>query len=93
MYSNYEEYMRNVLGYSMPNTYREAGNYYDTMQSNASMQLNANIQEVNRFYPEIYGIVYPVVQKACSRKGFGSVTEEQINQLVDEVYNVIEPRR
>ena len=83
MYNNYEEYMRSVLGYSMPNTYMEA-DYYD------NMRVNQNMTEVNNFYPEIYGIVYPVVQKVCSRRGFVNISEEQINEMVEEVYNVIE---
>lgn len=86
MYRNYEEYMQSVLGYSAPsnNTYRETN--YDVMR------VNQNMQEVNSLYPEIYGIVYPVVQKVCSRISGYSISKEQIDQMVDEVYNVIEPR-
>ena len=56
MYRNYEEYMQTVLGYNAnPNTYnRETEGYYDVMQ------VNSNIQELNKFYPEIYGIVYKI---------------------------------
>ena len=87
MYRNYEEYMQTVLGYNVtPNTYnRDVENYYDVMQ------VNPNMQELNRFYPEIYGIVYPVVQKVCGRRSLSNVSEEQISQMVEEVYNVIEP--
>ncbi len=86
MYNSYEEYMQSVLGYNSPNTYRETENnyYYDTMR------VNQNMQEVNNLYPEIYGIVYPVVQKVCSRRGFLNINEEQINQMVEEVYSVVE---
>lgn len=86
MYNSYEEYMQSVLGYNPPNTYRETENnyYYDTMR------VNQNMQEVNNLYPEIYGIVYPVVQKVCSRRGFVNINEEQINQMVEEVYSVVE---
>ena len=61
MYNSYEEYMQSVLGYNMPNTYRESENYY-------MPQMSSNMQEVNRLYPEIYSIVYPMVQKVCSKK-------------------------
>lgn len=87
MYNNYEEYMQNVLGYNngAQNTYRESENYYyDTMR------VNQNVQEMNSFYPEIYGIVYPMVQKVCSRRGQIPITEETLSQMVDEIYNVIE---
>ncbi len=87
MYNNYEEYMRSVLGYNAPNnTYRESENYYYE-----PMKMNPNLQEVNAFYPEIYGIVYPVVQKVCSRRNLYNITKEQIDQMVEEVYNVVEP--
>ncbi len=86
MYNNYEEYMQSMLGYNAPNnTYREANNYYyDTMK------VNQNMQEVNSLYPEIYGIVYPVVQKVCSRMNLYNMSKEYIDQMVDEVYNVVE---
>ena len=86
MYRSYEEYMQTVLGYNTnPNTYnRDIGGY-------SAMQINPNMQELNKFYPEIYGIVYPVVQKVCTRRNLSNITEEQISQMVEEVYNVIEP--
>ena len=95
MYRSYEEYMQTVLGYNtnpntygynyaMPNTYREAEMYN-------SVQVNPNMQELNKLYPEIYGIVYPVVQKVCSRRNMSNVTEEMISEMVEEVYGVIEP--
>ncbi len=86
MYNNYEEYMQTVLGYNIPNTYKEYENnyYYDTVK------INSNMQEVNTLYPEIYRIIYPVIQKACSIRTFVSFREEQIDQIVEEVYNVVE---
>ncbi len=86
MYNNYEEYMQNVLGVNRPNTYRENENYYYDVQ-----RVNQNMQEINSLYPEIYGVVYPVVQKVCSRRNVSGITNEQINKMVEEVYNVIEP--
>lgn len=88
MYRNYEEYMQSVLGYNAPNngnTYMEQ-DYYDMAR------VNQNMQDVNSLYPEIYGIVYPVVQKVCSRRSGYSISKEQIEQMVDEVYDVVEPR-
>ena len=86
MYNSYEEYMQNVLGYNTQGTYRENENYYYDVA-----RVNQNMQEVNKLYPEIYSIVYPVVQKVCTRRNLSGITEEQISQMVEEVYNVIEP--
>lgn len=87
MYNSIDEYMQSVLGMNMPNTYMPNGNnYYDARVQEPVMQ------EPNRLYPEIYGIVYPVVQKVCSRRNTFQITEELINEMVEEVYNVVEPR-
>lgn len=88
MYNDYEEYMRSVLGYKTQDTYRENDDYYYYDITRA----NRNIQEVNKLYPEIYGIIYPMVQKICIRRSVGTITEETLTQMVDEIYNVIEPR-
>ena len=85
MYRGYEDYMQTVLGYSYgPDTYREAEIYNN-------IQMNSNIQDLNRLYPEIYKIVYPVIQKVCARRTMSNITEEMISEMVEEVYRVIEP--
>ena len=61
MYNSYEEYMQSMLGFNAPNTYRENGGYYEVQG------VNSNIQDTSRFYPEIYGVVYPLVQKVCGK--------------------------
>lgn len=87
MYNSYEEYMQSRLGYNVPNnTYNTNSNYYGVTR------INPNMQRINEFYPEIYGIVYPVVQKVCSRKSMYNISEEILEQMVNEVYDVIEPR-
>ena len=85
MYNEYEEYMRSVLGYNNPeqNTYEH--NY------NNVMRVNQNMQEVNHLYPEIYGVVYPLVQKMCSKKVNVPINEDIISQMVNEIYDIIEP--
>ena len=95
MYRGYEDYMQSVLGYNanpstngynytIPNTYREAEMYN-------AVQINPNMQEINKLYPEIYDVVYPVVQKVWSRRNVANITEEMISEMVEEVYGVIEP--
>lgn len=86
MYNTYEEYMQNVLGVTYPNTYNMPvnNNYFEPRND------TVNLQEINNLYPEIYGIVYPMVQKVCGRSGIGMCDERQINEMVEEVYNAIE---
>ena len=86
MFNDYEEYMRSVLGYKTADTYTQSDNYYYDVG-----RMNANMQDTSRLYPEIYGIIYPMVQKVCSRRNFGNLTEEMLNEMVNEIYNVIEP--
>ncbi len=87
MFNSYEEYMQSVLGMNIPNTYANKTNeYYEPRM------MDMNMQDVNRLYPEIYGIVYPMVQTACSRRNITRIDEMQINEMVDEIYTALEPR-
>lgn len=93
--SIYEEYMRNVLGYQpMDNTYNY-DMYYDNSEMgnmlNMSAMSNMQRQELENCYPEIYRIVYPMIQKACAQN-FNSLTREQIDKMTDEIYFAIEDR-
>ena len=95
MYNSYEEYMQNVLGLNVPNTYGQGNmGYYGDMQMQTQVQmqnLDTNFTEVNKYYPEIYRILYPMIQKACSKGNRGLLNEAQINEMVEEVYSAIEP--
>ena len=63
MFNSYEEYMQNVLGVKSQNTYMQGmENYFEPRIQ------EVNMQEINNLYPDIYRIVYPMVQKACSRR-------------------------
>lgn len=103
--SLYEDYMRNVLGYQSVNNYQDTYRYndydnyfgYDVVmpQSMQTRQMtamsNIQIQELESCYPDIYRIVYPMVQKACSENR-GEVTAELIDRLTDEIYSAVEDR-
>lgn len=84
--SNYEEYMRNVLGYNMgmQNTYLEERDMYEINNNYEGMNLEA-------LYPDIYRMIYPMVQKVCTR-ATGAINEELIKSMTDEVYNAMEER-
>lgn len=92
--SIYDEYMRSVLGYqpmNFNNTYDT--NYDDFSMSNTSYDMTAmsNIQraELENCYPEIYKIVFPMVQKACMQNT-RPITRELIDSMTEEIYFSIE---
>ena len=85
--SIYEEYMRSVLGYQpMNNTYDMNYENWD-MSSMNSQQM----QELEDCYPEIYRIVYPMVQSACMRNT-RPITRELIDSMTDEIYYALEDK-
>ncbi len=99
--SLYEDYMRSVLGYqgmnNYPNTYNNINydNYerYDsyavpTMSPMTAMS-NIQMQELEKCYPDIYRIIYPMVQRACSQNT-RPITREVIETMADEIYYAIE---
>ena len=81
--SIYEEYMRSVLGYQPMNTYDMN---YNNMEMNT-----IQIQELENCYPEIYRIIYPMVQKACNQNT-RPITRELIDNMTDEIYFAIEDK-
>lgn len=90
MYSEtYEDYIRSILGY--PNygsnnyNYRE-NNYQDTSISDRN---NREVQELETCYPEIYKVVYPMVNKACSTNT-RPITAQLIEELTNEIYLSVE---
>lgn len=86
MNSLYEEYMRNVLGFDTQNTY----NMYSSSNINQmNVMNNIQQQELENCYPDIYRIVYPMVQKACMNNT-RMVNKELIDELTDEIYFSVE---
>lgn len=90
--SVYEEYMRSVLGYQpvdYNNTYDMS---YDRFEmSDMTAMNNMQMQELENCYPDIYRIVYPMVQKACSQNT-RPITRELVDSMTDEVYFAVEDR-
>ena len=88
---NYEEYMRSVLGYSMPygdNTYMQNmyGNDFYDMQPIQNLKNNETLES---FYPDVYKLVHPMVCKICSSAPM-NITEENIENMTNEIYINIE---
>ena len=80
----YDDYIRNVLGYDKysPKECYECNNY------NPNYRENRN-QNLERMYPDIYNLIYPMVRNTCQSIG-DDVTEEKINFYVEELYRNIE---
>ena len=90
--SIYEEYMRSVLGFqpaNYDNTYDMGYDRFD--MSNMTAMNNVQMQELENCYPDIYRIVYPMVQRVCSQNT-RPVTRELIDSMTDEIYFSIEDR-
>ena len=92
--SIYDEYMRSVLGYQPMNfnsTYDR--NYDDFFMSNTLHDMTAmsNIQrqELENCYPDIYRMVFPMIQKACMQNT-RTITRELIDSMTEEIYFAIE---
>lgn len=87
--SLYEEYMRSVLGYEpmgYPNTYdMNSDNMYDSTINYNEMRND----ELEECYPDIYRIVYPMVQKAC-RQNTRPMTRELVDNMTNEIYYALE---
>lgn len=75
--SLYEEYMRSVLGYN--NTYDYEYSRIENNQNN----------ELEQCYPEMYRIVYPMVQKACN-ENTRTINKELIDEMTNEIYFSVE---
>lgn len=80
--TQYEEYMRTVLGYT-PNYMQDVfmGNNYYIMQTNNSM--------LDDLYPDMYKKVYPLVCSECNKNNM-PITQEILEQMTDNVLNQIE---
>ena len=92
-YQNYEDYMRNVLGCSpyVPNDYTYTDEQEDIYNySNDMMQMQPT-QDLSSFYPEIYRITYPMVCKVCNVNINRELTKELLEQMIDEIYKIVEP--
>lgn len=75
--SIYEEYMRSVLGY-------QPVRYENTYKMDIATMNFGQIKELEGCYPDIYKIVYPMVQKVC-KQNTQFITKELIDDMVNEV--------
>lgn len=87
-YQNYEDYMRNVLGYPIEqNTYENYPNMpYEPLTYPVSTHYSEEIMEL---YPETYKLIYPMVCKMCDANT-KPITRELLDQMTEEIYLNIE---
>ena len=78
-YDNYERYD----SYVVPTMSSIASNQTMTAMSNIQMQ------ELENCYPDIYRIIYPMVQRACTQNT-RQITREVIETMTDEIYFAID---
>ena len=86
-YNDYEDYMRNVLGYTgmNTNTYQQYDNNYNNMQFD-TYQVRNELYDIERMYPEIYRIINPMVCTACNNNN-QPVNEQMLEQMTNDIYD------
>lgn len=81
----YDEYIRSILGYPHTNSYNNYQNYSNQNNYNSAN----NNSELEKCYPEIYKIVYPMITKKCANAK-QDLTKEDIENMTDEIYYALE---
>lgn len=85
----YDDYIRSILGYPKNNKVDSLNNNdYDTHINNK----NIVNMELEKNYPEIYKIVYPMITKKCQDLNF-DITIEEIENITNEIYYAVEENR
>ena len=97
MYYNYDEYMREVLGYPATNQNNQNNQnnrsdpnipYEEFSQTPITYENNTyfrNQNDLTNYYPEIYKMLMPMVKKACDNL-YEPVTEDDITKMALEIY-------
>lgn len=86
-HETYEDYIRSILGYPNYGSNNGVINTYQPMAMNE--RNNSQTQELEACYPEIYKVVYPMINKACSTNT-RPITSQLIDELTNEIYVSLE---
>lgn len=105
-YQNNNDYMRDAFFYSQPqsNTYQYNGmnNYMPVQNSMPNSNMYSQINPFNNMnssscqnslenmYPQVYRVVDPVARRVITNNPYQCYTEDNINNMVDTVYNIVE---
>ena len=84
--NNYEEYIRSILGYPYTTNFNANTMYSARYPETNETNMRNDLEDC---YPEIYKIIYPMVQKSCDGN-MGANSREEIEQMTDEIYSAIE---
>ena len=76
-YPSYEDYMRDIF-------------YFNGLQNtnNGYPYMGFNNQNLNDYFPSIYRIVNPVVQKVINGNNYQFTNEDSVNNIVDVVLGI-----
>lgn len=90
-YQNYEDYMRQVLGYPIndPNIYETYDYRNENTYSSNQAQNNLTEAEIKALYPDSYNIIYPLVCKACETNN-EPISKSVVDKMTDDVYKLVE---
>ena len=80
-YNSYEEYLRDVLGYSNPHK----NSLYATYPVYQTRDIQRQNEELESMYPEIYHVVQPLVSQSCTRVSY-PFTQKQLEEMTDVIY-------
>lgn len=92
--NSYEDYMKYLLGYSCDegeNNDIKTTTYDELIEVGTDDSACPTEEQFIELYPDIYKTVYPMVCKACMNVNTrGTITEELVMQLTNEVYEALE---
>lgn len=77
-YPSYEDYMRDIF-------------YFNGLQNTNTAypyMMGFNNQNLNDYFPSIYRIVYPVIQRVVSGNNYQFTNEDSVNNIVDVVLGI-----
>ena len=80
-YTNYDEYMRSILGYPDMRMNMNIMNQCDNF--------NPYSDDLERMYPEVYRVVHPMVCRVCDNVTM-PVTESMLDSMTDDIYDRVE---
>lgn len=85
-YQNYDDYMRNVLGFSNMNCPNYPNMYMNSQMPFQTMNMNQFCDSLERMYPDTYRVIYPMVVSACNNVTM-PVTEDMLDAMTNDIYD------
>lgn len=85
MYYNYDEYMREVLGYPKTND-RNSVPQEEAYQASVTYRPDYETRtDLTMCYPDVYKMLTPMIRKACENL-YDPITEDDVNKMALEIY-------